>query len=202
MYLCQHEIAKVQYESFAIPFTARLSHLDKFIRICRRGLEIVKKLFSGGLLAAGLIFSVPAGASATPPPDQLPDSPVGCTFYLGMDFSGPLGGTVRAAGTFDCTGETIQGHEVTGPGAYSIAGDYTGACAAGLIDGDYKLVVPTTRGPLRLSDAFSIQWGPFGGHLSQEMGDKSYDGALAGVPTTGGPCLGGRADIAGVGVLH
>lgn len=113
------------------------------------------------------------------------------------------------SGSFNCPGQVFDGQKVTGPGTYSMEGTYASGCAGGFSSGTGRVTFTTLGGQsLELEGPYEFGWGPFGGFYQQEMGDRKFDGAFAGFPTTGGPCtgdaggpVGGRADVAGAGRL-
>lgn len=162
------------------------------------------------LIVAGFSLSAPGGAVAFPS-DGDRTGPVDCSFQVTMRFAFPPipGSKVESeAGNFDCSRQLINGQEVIGRGEYSMVGTYTSGCAGGFSNGAGIVKFLTSNGQtLVLEGPYSFQWGPFGGLYQQEMGDREFQGAFAGFPTTGGPCtgdaaaFGGRADIAGGGYL-
>jgi hypothetical protein len=175
----------------------------------------MKKKALAGLLVAGLSLWLPATAEAESPqstgpseefpllPDQQESGPLDCTFRMSLQFATPLAGDVQSTiASFDCPGQVFNGQTVTGPGLYTMKGRYTSICAFGLLEGTYTVLFSTAQGPLALTGNLNIEWGPFAGHLAQQMGDRTFDGGFAGFPTTGGPCFGGQGDIAGGGYLN
>jgi len=118
-------------------------------------------------IVAALLVLPAAPASADDPVANLD-----CTFVTTQDINppitpefGPVSSTTHGlTGTADCTG-TIDGAQVTGPGAVGITNTGFGNCSGVTGSGTFVLQVQTTDGVKTVAGRFDFTSGPLPGEV-------------------------------------
>ncbi|MFN2555602.1 MAG: hypothetical protein ABR592_01805 [Nitriliruptorales bacterium] len=154
--------------------------------------------FAAVSLALVLVTVTPLPAHADHP--SAPES-LDCTAVLDVAFEpglsiAPSKGTFRTSkpGLVECAG-MLQGHEVSGPGSLSLAGNYGQSSDAGdtcslvLGTGTYSLTLPTRRGSVSEKGEFAEVLGPTRqGSFSAVSEERKWTGDFDFSPTQG-DCL-------------